>query len=63
MIVRDTEAYAVGKKVPIEYERGNPKNVFDPKDTGPAMVAYLLLLSVGIVIFLFPALVEVSPAQ
>ena len=63
MIVRDTEAYAVDKKVPIEYERGNPKNVFDPKDTGPAMAAYLLLLGVGIVNFLFAAVGKVVPAK
>lgn len=62
-IVRDTETYAVGKKVPIEFERGNPKNVFDPTDRGPALVAYLLLLGAGIMIFLFAALGEVVPAN
>lgn len=63
MIVRNTETYAVGKKVAIEFERGNPQNIIDPNDRGPAMVAYLLLLGVGIVIFLFAALGEVVPAQ
>jgi hypothetical protein len=62
-IIRDTEAYAVGKKVSIEYERGNPKNLIDPNDAGPALVAYFLLLGVGVVIFLFAALGEVVPAK
>lgn len=63
MIVRDTETYAVGKKVPIEFERGNPKNVFDPTDRAPALVAYSLLLGTGIMIFLFAALGEIVPTQ
>ncbi|MCE9608110.1 MAG: DUF3592 domain-containing protein [Planctomycetia bacterium] len=59
MIVKDTETYAVGKRVPIVYERGNPKNLIGPSDGWAETIAHLLILAMGTVLFAFGAVAEV----
>lgn len=62
-ITKDTKAFAVGREVSIVYERGNPQNVVDPSDGWAEPIALGLILTVGVLIVLFGALVEVVPAQ
>ena len=62
-IVRDTQAYAVGKKVPIVYERGNPTNLIDPNDGWAEPIALSLIFGFGLIVLLFGALGEVVPAE
>jgi len=59
MIVRDTDAYAVGRKVPIVYQRGNPTNVIDSQDGWAEPIAHAIIFSVGAVLFLFGAVAAV----
>src|SRR5882757_4338457 len=40
-ITKDTAGYAVGKHVPIVYERGNPKNLIDPSFGWAETIAHL----------------------
>lgn len=61
-IVKDKEAYAVGRKVPIVYERGNPTNLVDPSDGWTEPIALSLILAFGLIVALFGALGEVVPA-
>lgn len=62
-IVRDMQTYAVGKKVPIVYERGNPTNLIDPNDGWTEAIALSLILGFGVIVILFGALGEVVPAE
>jgi hypothetical protein len=62
-IVRDSKAYAVGKKVPIVYERVNPTNLIDSNDGWAETIALSLILGFGLIVLLFGALAEVVPAE
>ena len=61
--VTDTKKYAVGKEVPIIYERGNPTNLVDPGDGRAEMIALSLIFVFGLTVVLFGALAEVVPAE
>ena len=61
--VTDTKKYAVGKEVPIVYERGNPTNLVDPGDGWAEMIALSLIFVFGLTVVLFGALAEVVPAE
>jgi len=62
-IVRHKQAYAVGKKVPIVYECGNPTNLVDPNGGWTERIALSLILGFGLIVVLFGALAEVAPAE
>ena len=62
-LTQDTRTYAVGRKVPILYQRGNPRNVIDPHLDRGETIVYLVLFVIGLVLFSFGAFGEFIPSN
>ena len=62
-ITTDVNAYAVGKRVPIIYQRGDPRNLIDPNFGWAEHVAHLLILTVGLLLVLLGGFAEFVPAK